>query len=231
VNAQYTWHLAAVSAAMATSAVVRGDLLHFTPFENSQNVSTQGLHLALELITTGSTVDFIFRNDSTIPSVVTAIYIEANTLSSSLLQSGSIADQSPGVLFHILAVPPSPPGSVSSVGIGGSWAGNLFTLGAASPSPHNGLGPGDSVTVRFDLADSYQTLVQSLSVTPTAFRIVQHVQGLSDDASIWTVNQPIPAPGAGVVVLGGIAFMAGRRRRIQADQSRGSNAASMVISR
>lgn len=190
----------------------QADVVNFAVFENAQGASTQGLNLNVELIAVGSTVDFTFRNQSTIPSVVTAVYFESNALSTSLLTGGMIVLPQPGgVNFVIGATPPNPPGSIAA--FGGVWGGNLLSIDAAAPPPHNGMGPGESVTVRFSLAGSFQSLIEALSTDPPGFRMVQHVQALPGGASVWTVNQPVPGAGTGAALLTAGLVIARRRRR------------------
>jgi hypothetical protein len=202
------------SAVLFAGPAARADILHFAAFENDGNANLEGLQLSMELIAGHSTVDFLFRNTSTIPAVVTSIYIEATTGAAAMLLGGDIVSpQPPGVLFGIGTSPTKPPGSIRHHG--GLWQGTLLSAGALAPSPHNGIGPDESLTIRFELGSSHAALVQALSTSPTEFRIIQHVQGLQpNDESIWTMNQPIPAPGSVALALGMLGLAARRRRGV-----------------
>ena len=178
-------------------------------YENANNASLLGIDLWVDVVDgPGSTVDFVFHNDSTAPAFISAIYFE-NKPASSGLSGGAIFAQSAGVNFSPPATPPNPaqPGFL----FGGSWAGNLLSLDANSPSPTNGINHGglESLTVRFNATGTNAAAVSaSLRSNPAGFRIAQHVQGLTGGFSVWTIN---PAPGSLAILA--VAGLAGSRRR------------------
>ncbi len=190
------------AASAVASAGVRIDL---AVYENSSGGDTSKLDLWVDVINGGSVVDFVFRNDSTGPAVVANVYFEMN----SLIANGSIAGQSAGVSFATGGSPPNPaqPGFL----FGDSWGGNLYRARAGSPAPQNGINPGESMTVRFDLVGSYADVVSALQPNASdGFRIAQHVISVNNDFSVWTINTPTPGSAA-VLGLGGL--LAVRRRR------------------
>ena len=192
----------------ATAATACADVYPLSVFENAGNTSIAGLNLILEINPAPGGADLTFRNDSTIGSVITAIYLEGTTASQHLLLNPTILPQMPGVSFGPGASPPNPPGSIA--GFGGPWQGNAFTLQANDPAPHKGLNPGDWLTLRFDgSASSIQHALEQ-----GQFRIAQHVQGLGSggEDSVWATTTAIPAPSsAALLILAGSVAL--RRRR------------------
>ncbi len=181
--------------------------IHATPidlyvYENSDNANTEGLHTWIDLIDGGSYVDFTFHNDSTISSVITDIYFESTAFSSTSLTNGTIVTPQPtGVDFTNSASPPEPAGSIRH--FGGEWNGNLFVAGATPPASKNGIGQGESLTIRFNYMNiNFNDLQEALS-NPTAFRIAQHVQCLPNNKSIWTVT-PLPLPSTMTLLVSGL---------------------------
>ncbi len=199
--------LAAIAAggllcASMASAGVRVDLV---VYENSSNGDVTNVDLWVNLVDGGTHVDFVFHNDSTIGATVANVYFEMNAL----MANGSIAGQSAGVDFDVGGNPQNPaqPGFL----YGGSWGGNLFRARAENPAPHNGINPGETLTIRFDLVGSFADVLAA--VQPGAnngFRIAQHVISVNGDFSVWSINTPTPG-GAAVLALGGLVAM--RRRR------------------
>jgi hypothetical protein len=186
-----------------------GDVMPFTVFENGANAPLIGLSTVVEVTASGPVLTMEFRNESGVASVVTALYIEGSQAAMAMLTNPAIVSpQMAGVDFVANATPPSPPGSVSLWG--GAWEGNLFSLRASGPAVQNGLGPGESVSVRFDLSGSVGGVVQAIAEGD--MRLVQHVQAIGGGQSVWSVS--IPAPGASVGLLGSAAVMMRRRRRL-----------------
>ncbi|MBX3322091.1 MAG: hypothetical protein KF757_03775 [Phycisphaeraceae bacterium] len=186
----------------AASAGVRVDLF---VYENSDNGDVSMIDLWVDVVDSGSFVDFVFRNDSTGPATVANVYFEMN----SLLSGGSVHAQSGGVSFSTGGNPPNP--AQPAFLYGGAWGGNLYRAGANPPPSFNGIDPGETLTIRFSLVGSYADVVAALQPNATdGFRIAQHVISVNDDFSIWTINTPTPG-GAAVLALGGLVAM--RRRR------------------
>lgn len=199
-----------VSVASLAAVPARADLIDgglrvypLAVFENTAGVSVGELSLHVEVWRGAGTLDLTVRNDSTIPSIIGAVYLEATSVASNSLLNPRIAAQSAGVTMSFGATPPRPPGAIDLVG--GPWAGNLTALrrqGRAS----NGIDPGEWLTVRFD------EIVPLPTGTAFPSRLVAHVQGLSGDASVWAVTVPSPASGT-LGLTGTLAILCGGRRR------------------
>jgi len=209
--------IAALCAIGMAASVATADQVNLFVFENDDGIDVSDLHINVDVVDAGGgTVEFVFSNDSTIDSFVSAIYIEATDFSTAAMANGAVVDES-GATFTPPATPPQPAGSIS--GFGGPWGGNLFS---ADKIPGNGTGIdiGDYVTVGMDLINgyTYADVIDALE-EPIAFRFAAHVQGING-SSVWVTNGPIdevvPLPpaafaGAGLLALiGGVRFA--RRR-------------------
>ena len=161
----------------------------------------------------GGQVLFTFRNESLVASSITATYFDDG----SLLGIASIDDSEIGVEFTEMATPHDLPSgnSVSPPFVTTA----SFSADSDSPAYHNGVNPGETLGVLFDLQAGmiYDDVLDDLNTG--ALRIGMHVQGFEDGSSESFVNNGppprIPAPGA--VLLGGIGVcFAGwlRRRKI-----------------
>jgi uncharacterized protein (TIGR03382 family) len=185
---------------------VCGDVISFQVFENEGAAPTAGLDLTVELVQQGSALHLIFANQSAIPAVVTALYVEQTPTSAALLANPLLVQPfQTGIVFTLGASPANPPGSIAD--FGGHWQGTWASASAAAPSAANGIGPGESLTLSFDLLGA-ESQVHS-AIAAGEIRIVQHVQALAGGQSLWTTT--VPAPGALPVLLAAAA--AGRRRR------------------
>ena len=189
----------AVAACTSAASANRVDLLMF---ENSGGVDAVSVDLWVDVLDAGSQVDMVFHNDST-DGAIANIYVESTLL----LANGSIAGSTGTVNFDTSTSPATPPGSITN--FGGSWGGNLFAVGAEDPAPTNGINPGETLTIRFDLLGSYNDVLDALLDPDGGFRIAQHAISFGAN-SIWTTT--VPAPGAAALLaFGGV--LAGRRRR------------------
>ncbi len=196
--------LAVLSSGALAGVSTRFDLF---VFENADGVPTGNIDIWVDVIDNGSTIDFVWHNDSTEPANLTSIYIE-NSNTSGLLANANIMNGG-GVQYSTPATPPTPAGSIQF--FGGAWQGNHFSADPDSPMPNvNAINPGELLTTRFDYGGglTYQMVIDSLS--DLDFRIAGHVQGIGAGGdSIWVVN---PAPGTtGLIAVAGLA--AARRRR------------------
>lgn len=212
---------AGLVSAVLLAAPAAAERIDMSVFENDDDVDVSGLDLWIDVLQNGASVDFVFHNTSTTTSVITSIYFEDTAFSSAYLSGGRIVTPQPsGVNFRTTAHPNNPAGSIRDYG--GEWGGNLFAVGARNPRPLNGIGIGETLTLRFGLSGiTFNELLDGLG-DPLAFRIAQHVQrvGVTED-SVWTVNDPfvrtVPLPSgatAGLLGLGVVgAARASRRRR------------------
>ncbi|MBX3364640.1 MAG: hypothetical protein KF866_07735 [Phycisphaeraceae bacterium] len=189
-----------VAAMCAMPAMgTRVDLL---VYENADNADTSVLDLWVDVLPSAGGVDFVFHNDGT-DGVAANVYFENTAFSSAFMSNGAITFQSAGVNFAPGGSPgnPAPPGMMW----GGAWAGNIFSAGATPPPSMNGLSPGETMTISFDLTGA--TVADVLdALNSGSFRIAQHVISIGE-FSVWTIT---PAPSA--LALLGLAAV-GRRRR------------------
>ncbi|GAB4384322.1 MAG: hypothetical protein Kow0022_06520 [Phycisphaerales bacterium] len=192
-----------VGLAACAATLASADRVNLLLYENQDNVSPALVDLWVDVIDMGSSVDFVFHNDST-DGVVSNIYFEQNDL----IVNGVIAGQTGQVSLSTGGSPPHPAGSI--VNFGGSWGGNLFQVSAVSPPPANGIGVGETLTVTFDLLGSYADVLAALQPgAADGFRIAQHVISFGP-SSFWTTN--VPAPGASALLAVGGLMMSRRRR-------------------
>ena len=85
-----------------------------------------------------------------------------------------------------------------------------FSVGANSPAPTNGVNPGDSLTVTFNLA-SGQTFANAIqAMNSGALRVGVHVTSFASGGSESFV---VPEPGTLALVVGGLLSLALARRR------------------
>lgn len=200
---KFSHGLAMGALACAAGTALAGVRVDLYVFENSDGVDTSTVDLWVDVIDQGSSIDFTFHNDST-TGVVTAVYCEVNNL----IANGTILGSSGAVSFAPSATPHTPPGSI--FGYGGTWEGNLYSADADAPGPANGVGVGETLTVRFDLLGSFADVIDALRPNNAdGFRIAQHAQSFGP-SSLWTVNTP--APGA-ACLLGLAGALIARRRR------------------
>jgi hypothetical protein len=190
-------------------------LIRLSAFENKSYADLTGLNLRVEAENGDDYIDFIFRNESAISSVITAIYFESTGPATAYLTGGRIVTPQPeGVDFDLGASPRKPPRSIAA--FGGRWEGNLLSASADCPSPRNGIGPGERLTIRFYYKQGDFSDLTALLNDPDQFRIAEHVQCLPNDASIWTVSggeSPVPLPGTAVLLASGAVLAARPRPR------------------
>ncbi len=150
-------------------------------------------------------VSFTFHNVGLAALSITDAFIDGTALASiSSITNGS------GVDFAPSSSPPNLPGgnlcspAFSAVG--------TLSVGAAPPSQPNGVNPGETATVIYNLAagESYSSVIAALNTPGDHLRVGIHVQGFSDGGSESFVT---PAPSSGLVILALSSAFAARRRR------------------
>ncbi|MFA5864908.1 MAG: PEP-CTERM sorting domain-containing protein [Phycisphaerae bacterium] len=196
------------------SSPAKATPINFFVYENSSQADVSQLDNWVDVQDGGSYADFTFYNDSSISSVITAVYFEATAFSSTSLINGTVVTPQPsGVKFSPGANPSKPAGSIKN--FGGTWNGTLLSAGADAPSPTWGLSSGESLTIRFDYNGiNYSDLIEAFS-DPAKFRIAEHIPCLPNDNSVWSMNSAqvyIPLPST--LALFGLGFLGMLRRRI-----------------
>lgn len=196
----------------ALTSIAAADRINLGVYENASSTSIAGLDLWVDVSASGaSTVEFMFHNDSTLASVITAVYFENSPLSAAL-SSALISTEVGQVDFSDGSTPPNP--AMIGAQFGGAWSGNLYSADADSPGPQNGVNHNVSelLGVSFNVTGmSAQDFVNALVADPLAMRMAQHVQGVGlNGESIWTVT--VPTPGS-LALVGLGALVAIRRRR------------------
>jgi hypothetical protein len=184
--------------------------INLNVYDKTGSFNTSTLNVWVDVIDNGSSVDFVFHNDST-DGFIANIYIENTVFSSQYLSTGKIsAASNRDVNFSDGGKPENPTGSIKN--FGGNWDGNLFSAGAKTPS-QNGIKPRESLTVRFDYiaAINFAELIAAMS-DPAQFRIAEHIQGIStNNVSVWTTNTTVPQPATLMLLAAGLPFLRWRR--------------------
>jgi PEP-CTERM motif-containing protein len=160
--------------------------------------------LSVDVTNPGSNrIDFTFHNVGSAASSLAQAYWDDGALASIFSIMGSS-----GVSFASPATPSNLPGgsSVTPPFVA------TFSVGANNPAPTNGVNPGESLTVRFNLA-SGQTFASAIqAIDSGALRIGVHVQSFASGGSEGFVNV-IPEPGTFALLGGGLLSLALARRR------------------
>jgi MYXO-CTERM domain-containing protein len=180
------------------------------PFDNINGHGSPGdptgsqLFLALTEPAPGQAL-FTLSNAGPAPSSITRVYFDdADNL------IAGIADlvNMPGVWFTEGARPRRLPGGSSMDPPFVTTPG--LTVGAVAPPPWNGVNPGESLGILFDLEPgvAFDRLVDA--VASRGLRVGLHVQGLQGGASASYVQIPEPAPA--ILALAGLGMLATLRR-------------------
>jgi hypothetical protein len=155
----------------------------------------------------GGTVEFHFKNAGPAASVISEVYYDDGSL---LLLSAVI--DGPGVDFEPDATPPDLPGGENAVP---PFQVTEGFLAQSVPSPSiNGVGPTEWVRIHFALQGG-QTFADVIDeLTDGTLRIGIHVIGYGSGGSESFINEPVPEPGTGVLLGGGLLALAALRRRV-----------------
>ncbi|MHC4155435.1 MAG: PEP-CTERM sorting domain-containing protein [Planctomycetota bacterium] len=168
---------------LARFSVAGAVQVELTPF-NCDSSHCSEISICVVPFAGNDTLRFEFQNNSTVESSVAGVYFEKGSL------SGITGFEfGPGTLFQEDANPARLP------------AGNLLqppfdtacSARSVAPTYHNGIGPGEHLTVIFKLeeAAAFDNLLTQLE--SGHFRIGAHVIGLPDGSSFSAVTTPEPA--------------------------------------
>jgi hypothetical protein len=193
----------------ALAGAARADMYGFTGITSNSVVDPAigEAQLRLDVTDPGAgSVRFTFLNLGPAASSITDVYFDdpGNFLST---MTGIVG--SSGVSFAQGASPPDLPNG-ASVGFSAD-----FSADSDSPAQPNGVNPGESLQITFSLESgiSYGDVIGGLN--DSVLRVGIHVQGFADGQSEAFVNDthPMPAPGAALLALPGLAMVAYLRRR------------------
>lgn len=153
----------------------------------------------------GSQVSFTFTNAGPSAASITDIYFDDGTL----LGIASIANGS-GVSFSMPATPGNLPAGNNASPAFVATAG--FTADSLPPVQPNGVNPGETVAIVFDLLSGGSLADVLAELADGRLRIGLHVQGFASSGSESFVNTPLPEPGALALLALAVAALALRRR-------------------
>jgi hypothetical protein len=84
-----------VCAVGLAAAAAQADSIDLFVFENADNADVSGLDINVDIVDGGGgDVNFVFSNDSTTESFVSAIYVEMTNFSTGALANGAVVDES-----------------------------------------------------------------------------------------------------------------------------------------
>ena len=151
---------------------------------NGDFSDSSDLNLFVEVKFGVSTVDFELHNESVVDSSIARIYFD-----DSLLVANGTIIAGTGTLFGIPAVPAKLPAANL---LGPSFETD-FGFDADAPGPHNGINPGQQVTINFGLTGGTTFADIANALNNGSLRIGVHVISLPDGSSESAVNIPEPS--------------------------------------
>jgi hypothetical protein len=157
----------------------------------------------------GGQVRFTFDNTGPDDSSIADVYFDDGAL----LDIASIVN-GPGVSFSEVATPGNLPGAnnVSPPFQTTQGPGGQFSADSNPPVQPNGVNPGETLAIIFDLQLGKTFADVLADLASGALRIGIHVQGYESGGSESFVNNPVPEAGAVLLLAGGLALAARRRR-------------------
>ncbi len=143
-----------------------------------------------------------------VPAVIAGVYFDDSDLLGCL---ASIVNGT-GVLFEEDGSPPVLPG--------GNTASPAFVVdfrvNAVAPPPKKGIGPGETLSVIFNLANGVTVQQVETAFADASLRVGIHVIAFENEGSESMVNIPIPEPSTLVLTALGCTALAIARRRSRA---------------
>lgn len=201
--------LAVVMALVVTVGYASATQYSFTNITNNNavNAAAGEAQLFMDVTQQGSNVLFAFTNTGPLASSITDIYFDDNDLH---LTFGSFVP-SVGVGYTVGASPSNLPG-----GSPYSFS-SEYSFDSDNPIQPKGVNPGESLTIVFSLADSYQFSDILDALNDGSMRVGLHVQGFANGGSEGFINDdPNPVPEPGTMVLLGVGMLGlaifGKRR-------------------
>lgn len=201
--------LSVVMALVVTVGYASATQYSFTNITNNNaaNAAAGEAQLFMDVTQQGSNVQFAFTNIGPLASSITDIYFDDNDLH--LTFSNFV--QSAGVTYTVGANPSNLPG-----GNPYSFSSD-YSYDSASPVQPKGVNPGESLTIVFSLANSYQYSDILDALDDGSMRVGLHVQGFANGGSESFINDdpnPVPEPGSLVLLGAGMLGLAifGKRR-------------------
>jgi len=167
-------------------------------FNNSVLATDTSLKFTVEALDGGAgKVDFLIKNLSTMNSTIANIYFDGDYLSSI-----SKITCSQGTKFSIGATPSNLPGSQKLPFIFKSD----FSVGATPPPSKNGIDPGESITVRFNLLSGHSSAEIISQLNNGDLRIGAHIISVGPNKVSVSAVTPEPVT-IGLLGLGGLLIL------------------------